>query len=233
MSSTAELEFTTGDSVHSTDQVTGDSVPNSDPVTGDSFHSSATTTVDSVSSPDQIRSDFVNKIEIDKPAVRELTNATNFKTIFLSADRSYPPKSAMDDSASRPITPVSKMATNLHMGMMADTQGAKMADLLEDKLPASQMADYGKMADTHAAKMADTPAARKAEPPANEVKGRSGRQLDRTDSLLSGSGTPALPGLPLHEPTGEKTRRTYDLTQVFHVGLSCHDIQATQVGSLT
>jgi hypothetical protein len=53
--------------------------------------------------------------------------------------------------------------------------------------------------------------------------------VDRSDSLLTGvSSSPAQPGLPLQDPTGEKTRRTYDLTQVFHVGLSCHDIQATQ-----
>ena len=30
------------------------------------------------------------------------------------------------------------------------------------------------------------------------------------------------------EPTGEKTRKTYDFTRTFSVGLSCHDIQATQ-----
>ncbi len=72
--------------------------------------------------------------------------------------------------------------------------------------------------------------ASRAGPPPPDTAGRDGRQLDRTDSLLSGqsSGGAAQPGLPLHEPTGEKTRRTYDLTQVFHVGLSCHDIQATQ-----
>ena len=72
-----------------------------------------------------------------------------------------------------------------------------------------------------------------ARPPSAEPSAhlRDGRQVDRSDSLLtglSGSNSAAQPGLPLHEPTGEKTRRTYDLTQVFHVGLSCHDIQATQ-----
>jgi hypothetical protein len=70
--------------------------------------------------------------------------------------------------------------------------------------------------------------ASRAGPPPPDTAGRDGRQLDRTDSLLSGQSGAAQPGLPLHEPTGEKTRRTYDLTQVFHVGLSCHDIQATQ-----
>ena len=65
--------------------------------------------------------------------------------------------------------------------------------------------------------------------PNPNVGSRDSRQIDRTDSLLSGFNLRdgELPS-PLHEPTGEKTRKTYDFTKTFHVGLSCHDIQATQ-----
>lgn len=58
---------------------------------------------------------------------------------------------------------------------------------------------------------------------------RDSRQIDRTDSLLSGFNiNDAESDFPLHKPTGEKTRKTYDFTKTYHVGLSCHDIQATQ-----
>jgi hypothetical protein len=41
---------------------------------------------------------------------------------------------------------------------------------------------------------------------------RYSRQIDRTDSLLSGFNVHETSELPLHEPTGEKTRKTYDFT---------------------
>ncbi len=64
----------------------------------------------------------------------------------------------------------------------------------------------------------------------NHIPGsRDSKQIDRTDSLLSGFNLrDGELSFPLHEPTGEKTRKTYDFTKTFHVGLSCHDIQATQ-----
>ena len=41
---------------------------------------------------------------------------------------------------------------------------------------------------------------------------RYSRQIDRTDSLLGGFNVQDSSELPLHEPTGEKTRKTYDFT---------------------
>ena len=38
------------------------------------------------------------------------------------------------------------------------------------------------------------------------------RQIDRTDSLLGGFNNLETSELPIHEPTGEKTRKTYDFT---------------------
>ena len=57
---------------------------------------------------------------------------------------------------------------------------------------------------------------------------RRERQIDRTDALLGGFNSREELEHPLQEPTGEKTRKTYDFTKTFHVGLSCHDIQASQ-----
>ena len=62
----------------------------------------------------------------------------------------------------------------------------------------------------------------------NLTADRLGRQIDRTDQLLGGFNTRDPTDYPLHESTGEKTRKTYDFTKTYHVGLSCHDIQATQ-----
>ena len=60
-----------------------------------------------------------------------------------------------------------------------------------------------------------------------QVEPRAARQTDRTEALLDGS-----PGEqsshPLHTPSGEKTRKTYDFTRTHHVGTSCADIQASQ-----
>ena len=62
-----------------------------------------------------------------------------------------------------------------------------------------------------------------------QASGRDSRQIDRSDSLLSGFNLKdGESEFPLHKPTGEKTRKTYDFTKSYHVGLSCHDIQATQ-----
>ena len=41
---------------------------------------------------------------------------------------------------------------------------------------------------------------------------RTPRQLDRTDALLGGFNVNDEKEFPLHEPTGEKTRKTYDFT---------------------
>ncbi len=41
---------------------------------------------------------------------------------------------------------------------------------------------------------------------------RKSKQIDRTDSLLGGFNVRDASELPLHEPTGEKTRKTYDFT---------------------
>ena len=57
---------------------------------------------------------------------------------------------------------------------------------------------------------------------------RSKRQIDRTDALLGGYNIRDKSEYPLQEATGEKTRKTYDFTKTFHVGTSCHDIQANQ-----
>jgi len=46
---------------------------------------------------------------------------------------------------------------------------------------------------------------------------RYSRQIDRTDSLLGGFNAQETSELPLHEPTGEKTRKTYDFTSTFYV----------------
>ena len=57
---------------------------------------------------------------------------------------------------------------------------------------------------------------------------RAARQIDRTDALLGGFNGRDQESHPLQRPTGEKTRKTYDFTKTHHVGLSCHDIQASQ-----
>ena len=41
---------------------------------------------------------------------------------------------------------------------------------------------------------------------------RKSKQIDRTDALLGGFNAADATELPLHEPTGEKTRKTYDFT---------------------
>ena len=41
---------------------------------------------------------------------------------------------------------------------------------------------------------------------------RYSRQIDRTDSLLGAFNVQETSELPLHDPTGEKTRKTYDFT---------------------
>ncbi len=145
------------------------------------------------------------------------------------------------------------MMTGQNTAKMADQNSGEMADQ-----NIGDMADQniGEMADQNAAKKSEPDAIKKVEkntkmvaPSASAMSAetpntagstdnpsspaaatdRDGRQLDRSDSLLTGlSGSAAPPGVPLQEPSGEKTRRTYDLTQVFHVGLSCHDIQASQ-----
>merc|ERR1711879_108310 len=56
---------------------------------------------------------------------------------------------------------------------------------------------------------------------------RAARQIDRTDALLGGFNGRDQESHPLQRPTGEKTRKTYDFTKTHHVGLSCHDIQAS------
>ena len=45
-----------------------------------------------------------------------------------------------------------------------------------------------------------------------ETKPRISKQIDRTDALLGGFNAGDATELPLHEPTGEKTRKTYDFT---------------------
>ena len=52
---------------------------------------------------------------------------------------------------------------------------------------------------------------------------RISKQIDRTDALLGGFNTADATELPLHEPTGEKTRKTYDFTSMY----SCDDITIT------
>ena len=44
---------------------------------------------------------------------------------------------------------------------------------------------------------------------------RISKQIDRTDALLGGFNTADASELPLHEPTGEKTRKTYDFTSMY------------------
>ena len=41
---------------------------------------------------------------------------------------------------------------------------------------------------------------------------RQSKQIDRTDALLGGLNVNDASELPLMEPTGEKTRKTYDFT---------------------
>jgi len=64
----------------------------------------------------------------------------------------------------------------------------------------------------------------------NVSRQRTARQTDRTDALLGNFNGHDATGSehPLHTPSGEKTRKTYDFTRTHHVGTSCHDIQATQ-----
>jgi len=65
---------------------------------------------------------------------------------------------------------------------------------------------------------------------------RTPRRIARPAALLSSTASDGASveadivghGLPIHQPTGEKTRKTYDFTKEFNVGLSCHDIQASQ-----
>ena len=57
---------------------------------------------------------------------------------------------------------------------------------------------------------------------------RQKKQIDRTDALLGKFNIKDKAEYPLQEATGEKTRKTYDFTKTFHVGTSCHDIQANQ-----
>ena len=52
---------------------------------------------------------------------------------------------------------------------------------------------------------------------------RISKQIDRTDALLGGFNTADATELPLHEPTGEKTRKTYDFTSMY----SCDKITMT------
>ena len=55
---------------------------------------------------------------------------------------------------------------------------------------------------------------------------RYSRQIDRTDSLLGAFNVQETAELPLHEPTGEKTRKTYDFTSELQrlVNLSYKDL---------
>jgi len=66
------------------------------------------------------------------------------------------------------------------------------------------------------------------------LQSRESRQIDRTESLLDGSKYKSdRANKPLQKPTGEKTRKTYDFTKIYHVGLSCHDIQANQGATIS
>ena len=48
----------------------------------------------------------------------------------------------------------------------------------------------------------------------NNLTGRAPKQIDRSDSLLSGFNLKdGEKEFPLHQPTGEKTRKTYDFTK--------------------
>ena len=66
--------------------------------------------------------------------------------------------------------------------------------------------------------------------PEEEISRLISFQTDRTDALLGNFNGRDSAGSehPLHTPSGEKTRKTYDFTRTHHVGTSCHDIQATQ-----
>ena len=46
---------------------------------------------------------------------------------------------------------------------------------------------------------------------------RFSKQIDRTDALLAGFNAADTTELPLHEPTGEKTRKTYDFTSKLYI----------------
>ena len=46
----------------------------------------------------------------------------------------------------------------------------------------------------------------------NITDSRASKQIDRTDALLGGFNVADATELPLHEATGEKTRKTYDFT---------------------
>lgn len=50
---------------------------------------------------------------------------------------------------------------------------------------------------------------------------RSAKQIDRTDALLGGINVADTSELPLHEPTGEKTRKTYDFTSKYDIDKLC------------
>ena len=47
----------------------------------------------------------------------------------------------------------------------------------------------------------------------NEDAIRKSKQIDRTDATLAGFNAINSEELPLHDPTGEKTRKTYDFTR--------------------
>ena len=55
-----------------------------------------------------------------------------------------------------------------------------------------------------------------------ETKPRISKQIDRTDALLAGFNAGDATELPLHEPTGEKSRKTYDFTSKVVYFLVCH-----------
>ena len=53
----------------------------------------------------------------------------------------------------------------------------------------------------------------------NTEEPRLAKQIDRTDALLGGLNVDDTAELPLHEPTGEKTRKTYDFTSKQNLAL--------------
>ena len=59
-------------------------------------------------------------------------------------------------------------------------------------------------------------------------KERQQKQIDRTDSLLGGYNAANSEELPLHDPTGEKTRKTYDFTRKSCINYSTKSISFSQ-----
>ena len=59
----------------------------------------------------------------------------------------------------------------------------------------------------------------------NEDTIRKSKQIDRTDATLAGFNAINSEELPLHDPTGEKTRKTYDFTRKYddHTWASMQD----------